>query len=241
MPYETVEVPINGVPFTVVQRPFWEQVRANNWEPGTFHALDRYLRPDKVCLDVGAWVGPITLYAMRKAREVICLEPDYLAFGELRENIALNDGQNTIQLNTGLGHKAGWGKLSNLRAFGDSRSGYLYADAPSTYWTRLATWDDITVLPVVEAINVIKMDVEGMESCLLPSMERWCWDHQPTLLVALHPLHWKQARKEMGAVLKTLAGFPRLTTTDDLPLTASQLVSTLEMGINYDVVATFVT
>ena len=42
---------------------FWHRVVAGDWEPDSFRVLDRMLFPGCTYVDVGAWIGPLTLYA----------------------------------------------------------------------------------------------------------------------------------------------------------------------------------
>lgn len=64
---------------------------AGAWEPHTFVLLDQHLRADKVFVDIGAWVGPLALYACTKPDvRVVALEPDTVALARLRRNLALN-------------------------------------------------------------------------------------------------------------------------------------------------------
>ncbi len=68
------------------------QMAVGAWEPHTFVLLDQHLRPNSVFVDIGAWVGPLTLYACTKPGvRVVALEPDAIALRRLRENLQLND------------------------------------------------------------------------------------------------------------------------------------------------------
>ena len=69
---------------------FWRKAAAGKWEPETFAVLNAHLGPDRDYLDIGAWIGPTVLYGARKARRVVALEPDPVAFRALSWNIELN-------------------------------------------------------------------------------------------------------------------------------------------------------
>ena len=64
------------------------------------YRFDDILKTD-VVLDIGANIGAFSLMAARKAQKVIAIEP--LFFGELKENIELNNIINIETYNLGLG------------------------------------------------------------------------------------------------------------------------------------------
>jgi len=71
-------------------KAFWEVFRAGKWEEATLDTFDRHLDPSTVFVDIGAWIGPTTLYAAARAKRVIAIEADPVAAGLLRKNVALN-------------------------------------------------------------------------------------------------------------------------------------------------------
>jgi len=71
---------------------FWGEVDRGVWEESTFRFIDALTSERTTFVDVGAWIGPITLYASRQANRVIALEPDPVALLELKDNVAANVG-----------------------------------------------------------------------------------------------------------------------------------------------------
>ena len=53
------------------QPTFWDRVEAGTWEPGTLAALAPHLGPETTFLDLGAWVGPLTLLAASRGARVL--------------------------------------------------------------------------------------------------------------------------------------------------------------------------
>ena len=86
------EVRIGGRTIRVAdeQPTFWERVAGGRWEPGTLAAIDRLVDRRTTFLDLGAWVGPTTLYAAAVARRVIAVEADPAALDQLQRNLAVN-------------------------------------------------------------------------------------------------------------------------------------------------------
>jgi hypothetical protein len=68
---------------SVVFESFWKSVERGEWEPYTFSVLDRFVTPETTVIDIGAWIGPVTLYAAKTAKHVFAIEPDPVAFKEL--------------------------------------------------------------------------------------------------------------------------------------------------------------
>ena len=70
---------------------FWKSFETNTWEPKLMQVLERFLKPGSLLLDVGAWVGPVTLFAAKRCQaRVLAIEPDPVALGFLRENLQLS-------------------------------------------------------------------------------------------------------------------------------------------------------
>ena len=69
---------------------FWRRVTDGKWEPDSFDVLRRLLTPDSTFVDIGAWIGPLTLYGAHLAGHCYAVEPDPRAWATLTANIALN-------------------------------------------------------------------------------------------------------------------------------------------------------
>jgi hypothetical protein len=69
---------------------FWEMVSSNIWEPYTFDILEKFLSKQHSYLDIGAWVGPTTLFGAQLAKKCYAFEPDPVAYSALIRNLDLN-------------------------------------------------------------------------------------------------------------------------------------------------------
>lgn len=107
---------------------FWQGVDAGRWEPETFRVLDRLLRRDWRMVDIGAWIGPLTLYAARRACRVDAYECDPVALRVLRRNLAENgDAAGKVFLHAhALGEEEGFLTLYS-RALGNSETSLFRA------------------------------------------------------------------------------------------------------------------
>ncbi len=86
---------IHDVSFAVGNGPadygaFWSRVSAGTWEPETLALMDRLLHPGVRFVDIGAWIGPTSLYAAAKGAVVDAYECDPVALDRLKYNISVN-------------------------------------------------------------------------------------------------------------------------------------------------------
>ena len=60
------------------------------WEVHTHKILEKFLDSNHSFIDIGAFIGPTTLYGAFIAKKVYAIEPDPIAFNELKKNVLLN-------------------------------------------------------------------------------------------------------------------------------------------------------
>ena len=73
---------------------FLNNINNGNWEEETFKIFDLYKNPNKIYLDIGAWIGPTVLYNAQKFKNIYCFEPDPVAYENLKNNITINNYNN---------------------------------------------------------------------------------------------------------------------------------------------------
>lgn len=165
---------------------FWHKASSGLWEPETFAILDRHLRPDQDYLDIGAWIGPTVLYGARKARHVWCFEPDPTAFRHLAWNLDLNDIRNVSAFGVALSKQFGVSRMASVRGEpGDSTSSLLHDGAHGTDVLTIA-WDQFTAATDLSGVSLVKMDIEGAEFAVLPTLADWLKTQCPALYLSTH-------------------------------------------------------
>lgn len=80
---------------------FWIHVY-KNWEKETFDVFDRFLDDKKIFIDVGAWIGPTTIYASRKSKQVYSIEADNKSIIDLNINCDINCDKNITTINKAI-------------------------------------------------------------------------------------------------------------------------------------------
>lgn len=182
-----------GVSFDVLETPnknFWRDVYSV-WENDTFNFLFKHLNRDKVFVDIGSWIGPISLVACKYSKRCICFEPDEVAYNEFSENIKANSIDNiyleNIAVSTHSEIKLGASEL------GTSITREDCSDNAKTY-NCVNLKDIFSKYELSEQnVSVIKIDVEGHESELL--QDRFLWDLNIPMHISLHP-GWKSDKQK---------------------------------------------
>jgi FkbM family methyltransferase len=171
------------------QPTFWDRVEAGRWEPGTLAVLDELVDERTTFVDLGAWVGPTTLYAAALARRVVAVEADPAALDQLRRNLAANpDLSSRIEVVAKAIHPmAGPVSLGAKRKAGDSMSSILLANGPSTWTVEGIRPAELAAQLQDDERIVLKLDVEGAEYGLLPHLGPLLTPRTGAILVSFHP------------------------------------------------------
>jgi FkbM family methyltransferase len=141
------------------------------------HILPSLMDKDTVFIDVGAYQGLYTVYACRRARRVLAVEPNPMALAYLKVNVALNNCHNTIVVPKAAGDRRGVVKLRIPRP---ARRGQIPPTA-SIVWSfeealeidvEADTLDNIVDDVGLDSVDFIKIDVEGAEGLVVKGAER---------------------------------------------------------------------
>jgi len=190
---------------------FWHKAARGQWEPETLTILESELEPGMVFCDIGAWIGPITLLAARRCQQVYCFEPDATAYAELLGNLRLNRIANATPFNIALGASEGLRTLASFgRMPGDSRTSLLATpDDASRVQALCLSWNRWLQLVRPERIDFIKVDIEGGEFELLPSMTAYLAEQRPRLLLSTHAPYLAASERvtAMDALIGALATY----------------------------------
>ena len=196
---------------------FWHLLKSDKWEPETLNVFDAYLDKDTVFVDVGAWIGPTSLYAATKVKRVISIEADPEAISFLSANVKKNAKlvPNIEILHRAISAHQGTLKLGSKGERGDSMSSALFQNSGDTWEVECITPEEIISRVRDDKKLFIKMDIEGGEYLLSASLHKFAERANTTLLVAFHPgfLPGNKVRRFLKSLIltrdifKTFRGF----------------------------------
>ena len=195
---------------------FWVLLERGLWEFDTFQIFDEFLDKEHSYIDIGAWVGPTVLYGCQLAKHCYAAEPDSVALKVLQENIDLNPRlANNITLYRGcIGDSSGIVRLGSNTHFGDSSSSLLFNKSNKFLDVQSLTFDDFIKINNIDDCNFIKMDIEGGEAKVLPTMRKYLQEKIPTLFLSLHPFLFENNEKYCNAIIDILSIYPHIYSSD---------------------------
>lgn len=179
-----------------------------NWENDTFHILEYYKnKTNGIYIDIGAWIGPTVLYASNIYKKVIAVEPDRVAIQRLKENLSVNSFDNIVLIEKGLSNTNGKTNFGGNGELGNSESTllaayegfYKYDGRHTSVWknkhlNNIIEIETITFETLLEEnkikpedISLIKMDIEGGEVIVVPSIKDFLKKYKPKFYISLHP------------------------------------------------------
>lgn len=194
-----------GVNFQVIEKlkagadfsAFWSNFSNEIWEPDTLEIIKRYALSGSVFLDVGAWIGPTTLWAAAHGAVVHSFEPDPIALKALSIN---------VHSNTELS-----GKISIIPCAASDTSGDLEIYSSSLGNSETSVFPTVSrhnniiraqtkiTVPKIDISNYVrqigpqnnkifmKMDIEGGEFDLLPKFVETARKYHIDIYATIHP------------------------------------------------------
>lgn len=196
-----MRVSLSGRTYTVAAgRPasaeFWKAAANGKWEDETFRFLDAATAaPGAVLVDVGAWIGPVALYASPKVAKVLALEPDPIAHGELKANVAEN-APNVEIWNAAVDNEPGELKLYVGEGLGNSETSSIGQGEAIT--VKTVTFDDLSKA-AGDARVILKVDIEGHEYRVMDKLIEFAKARRAAVHLSLHPRSfWNDERKSKG-------------------------------------------
>jgi len=146
---------------------------------GTYEELESKIMEEKIemgniVVDVGANIGLHTLNMARivgKTGQVFAFEPDPSNFEILKKNVKINNYRNIILEQKAVGDKHGRTTLYQSDHPGKHRIFPQTEQAKSQVQVELTNLDNYFDSDMIDKINFIKIDVEGLEFNVLKGMK----------------------------------------------------------------------
>jgi len=170
------------------------------WYQSEMELMKPFISPGSTCIDIGAHIGAHTLFfaqAVGPKGTVIAFEPQLAMFQLLCANVALNDHLNVLTINTALFNKSCTELLPKLNYRKKGNFGAVGFVASGGYPVKVKALDNYAF----PAVNLIKIDVEGVEKFVIEGARATIQRHQPLIYAENHN---KVLEKELIALLKSL-------------------------------------
>jgi FkbM family methyltransferase len=177
----------NGVEFLVnygtKNSSFWD---IEGWEKDNYDLILSLSEKVNTFVHAGGWIGPFTLFASKIYDRVISLEPDPVAYEELKTNIEVNDFKNIVLINKAFNNTDDKIRIGSDYGLGVSDSS-IFKD------THSVEVEVCTVRKVYEEYNIteptlLMFDVEGSEYKLFDDFYFY-EKYRPYIILSLH-LSW---------------------------------------------------
>lgn len=186
-----MQIVLQGVPFTVAaDRPeaakFWRKANSGRWEADTFDFIRRHAGPDLTFVDIGAWIGPMTIFASKHAGRVIALEPDPVAHKDLVENVRLNGGNVDIW-HVGVDNSEGKLTLYAAAGLGQSTSSAVKVGGAEEINIPVVTFDQLSERVGDAKRVIVKIDIEGHEFTVADKLIAFAKRHNAPMHLSVHP------------------------------------------------------
>lgn len=161
-------------------------VQTGHYETEEAQTIKKLVKPNDLCIDIGANIGYFTVLMAKIARYCYAFEPEPENFRLLIKNIAENELEmKTYPLMTAIGMITGLGELYKC----PSNHG-MHRLYPSKWCENTSI--PVSIISLDEEFrgllpNFIKMDTEGYELQAILGMKTMLIKAQPILLVEFHP------------------------------------------------------
>lgn len=189
-----MEIKLNKHSFTInpgSNRFFWKKINTIDWEPDSFRVFDYFINSESVVFDIGSWSGVLSLYAAKTAKKVHAIDPDPVCFRELCSNINLNPDicHKIIAYQEAIYFKEVQMKLHARTTYGASSTSVLQRkrDKVSSFKINTTTLNKFIETHNIKQVNFIKIDIEGAEFFILPTIKQAIETLQyPDLYISFH-------------------------------------------------------
>lgn len=189
-----MKIKVKNIEFLVNEKfnqLFWNYVSSGKWEPHTFEIIDNFVSENSSVIDIGSWIGPISLFMAGKGAQVYSVEPDPVAYQELISNLKLNPAldQRIQSFNFAIAPEDKEIKLYARKSHGDSSSSILnrIEDTNDHIYVKGVSFSHFLKMSKLTQVDFIKMDIEGGEFEVLPAIAPMLEKlGMPTVFVSFH-------------------------------------------------------
>ena len=142
--------------------------RGYKWEEHNHEIIDKYVKKDFICVEVGSHIGSISLKLSKSCKYLYCFEPLKESFELLKLNLKNNNCNNVYLYNLALSNENKKSNIDFISTNNPGGAGLFYnsqivnsdiISVSDNYPVELITLDSLNI----EKIDYLKIDVEGYE------------------------------------------------------------------------------
>jgi len=180
---------------------FWEKI-FSGWKSELFYILNKYLKKDKIFIDIGGWIGTTAIYGSRKSKHVYSIEADIQSFHDMKNNLGINCDDNYTLINNVMYNidniDIAFGKNRFLKdsRFNDSTSqihGVEDAIDQNNYLLKTINIKSMINKYNIDCktISLINVDIEGGEEHILNDLNDIRIFYNIPMYISFHYDWWK--------------------------------------------------
>jgi FkbM family methyltransferase len=198
---------INGMKVRFPAR--WGRYYPDDYEASNYIFLQQQVKTGMHIIDIGAHIGLFSACSSKltgPTGKIICFEPTAGTFSILKQTLRLNHCDNVIARQAAVSDKEGTATFyvshtagCNSNSLVKNKSG----DQLSAYDVPLVSIDSIVAEYTIHP-SLIKIDAEGAELDVLKGGIKTFRDHQPVLILGLHPAFITQKGDSLEAIWELL-------------------------------------
>jgi FkbM family methyltransferase len=158
-------------------------------EPLVTHLLNKTLKSNMHCIDIGGNIGYYVLQEcsiIGKNGKVIAFEPSPRNFNFLNDNLKINHISNVESFNLAIGDVSGQKKFLLTEASNSSHIVDDSFDHSDTISVKMMTLDEFLLEKNIEKIDFLRMDIEGSEVEAYSGMKQTIKKFKPSILMEVH-------------------------------------------------------
>lgn len=170
---------------------FWTLYNSKKWEQVNLQFMIDNVNGD-IFVDIGSWIGPVSLLMSRYYDKVIAFDLDPVANEKFKNNLSLNSVANVSLYEVGFSDQAGVLEIDG-EDLGKSVTSIYGNGQGKKIKVKIVRLDEfLASLPSQEKIGFIKIDCEGAEYKFLSQVYSFIRGRKIKVLISYHPFVLKK-------------------------------------------------
>lgn len=219
---------------------FWRSNKQGRWEEKTYHIFHKFLNKNNSYIDIGAWIGLTVLYGTQNSKYCYAIEPDDIARNVLIKNIQKNPKiKNITIIKECASNKNGTINLGG-KNLGDSMSSIMNTkNQKKSIKVNCMTFNNLINKYKIHNCNFIKMDIEGAEAIVIPTMHDFFKKNKNTsIMISLHPHLLNSIEEDIKNIIKFAEKFDYILDENLNKITKDFVKNKLKQMNGFDIILT---